>query len=72
MGKLKATILIGMHSRRPRQEALYTLHDCVGRATCRASKEAAAMAKAVAVQAPIDVVSTENDTKDKGAYSSLP
>ena len=69
--KAKGAILVeihrNFHAKHLENEALRRWHDFAACATYRASQQAAAKAKAVALQAAIDAVAAEQVTTDEGA-----
>ena len=65
--RTKAAVLTRLHGRLQQRRALHICQDFVAHASYRASQEAAAKAKAMALQAAIDAVAAERDTAGKGA-----
>ena len=69
--KAKGAILVeihrNFHAKHLENKALRRWHDFAACATYRASQQAAAKAKAVALQAAIDAVAAEQVTTDEGA-----
>ena len=65
--RTKAAVLTRLHGRLHQRRALHIYRNFVAHASYRASQEAAAKAKAMALQAAIDAVAAERDTAGKGA-----
>ena len=69
--RTKAAVLTRLHGRLQQRRALHICQDFVAHASYRASQEAAAKAKAIALQAAIDAVAAERDTAGKGEGSCV-
>ena len=67
--KIKATFLTRIYERLHESKALHIWHDSAASATYWASQQAAAKSRAVALQAAIDAVAAEHDTRGKGAVA---
>ena len=65
--KTKATVLTRTYERLQVRKALRIWQDFATCATYRASPQAAAKARVVALQAAIDVIAAEQNTRNKGA-----
>ena len=70
--KMKAAVLTRLNGRLHQRRALHIWQNFVAHASYRASQEAAAKAKAIALQAAIDAVAAEQDTTGKGAGAGVP